>query len=279
MRDTVMTMGNSVLQHGKYNDRIYLMKLSKDDLPAIADRLDKLAISGGYSKIIAKVPAYAEAEFADNGYVVEARIPKFYNGGENLYFMGKYFSESRKRQNNPEKIRDVLKVADSKAPERKIGALVLAPGFDYWVCDKSDAVQIANVYKTVFETYPFPIHDPEYIARTMDENFIYFSIRKNGRIVALSSSEMDAISKTVEMTDFATLPEHQKGGFALYLLQRMEDEMRKMEMKTAYTIARAASYGINIIFSKMGCHYGGTLANNTNISGSFESMNVWYKCL
>lgn len=279
MSDTVMTLGNSVLQHGKYNDRIYLMKLSKDDLPTIADRLDKLALSDGYSRIIAKVPASAEAEFADNGYVVEARIPKFYNGGENLYFMGKYFSELRKRQNNPEKIRDVLKVAESKVPKRKMGAVALAPGFDYGVCDKSDAVQISSVYKTVFETYPFPIHDPEYVARTMDENFIYFSIRKNGRIVALSSSEMDASSKTVEMTDFATLPEHQKGGFAIYLLQRMEDEMRKLEMKTAYTIARAVSYGINAIFAKMGYKYGGTLTNNTNISGSLESMNIWYKPL
>lgn len=277
MNDAIMTLGHSVLQHGKYNDRIYLMKLSKDDLSTIADRLDKLALSEGYSRIIAKVPAYAEAEFADNGYSVEARIPKFYNGGENLYFMGKYFSELRKRQNNPEKIKDVLKVAESKVPKRKTGAVALAPGFDYGVCGKSDAVQITDVYKTVFETYPFPIHDPEYIARTMDENFIYFSIRKNGKIVALSSSEMDASSKTVEMTDFATLPEHQKGGFAIYLLQRMEDEMRKLEMKTAYTIARAVSYGINVIFAKMGYKYGGTLTNNTNISGSLESMNIWYK--
>ncbi|VVB88342.1 Beta-lysine N6-acetyltransferase [uncultured archaeon] len=81
------------------------------------------------------------------------------------------------------------------------------------------------------------------------------------------------------MTDFATLPEYQGNGFACYLLRKMEHEMRKRNIKTSYTIARAVSYGINIIFAKMGYRYGGTLLNNTNISGSVESMNVWYKSL
>jgi putative beta-lysine N-acetyltransferase len=123
----------------------------------------------------------------------------------------------------------------------------------------------------------------------MNENFIYFSIQKNDEIVALSSSEMDIDSQNVEMTDFATLSEYQGNGFAYYLLYKMEEEMIKRNIKVAYTISRAISYGINIIFAKMGYKYGGTLYNNTNISvdkttsrntsGNFESMNIWYKFL
>jgi putative beta-lysine N-acetyltransferase len=142
---------------------------------------------------------------------------------------------------------------------------------------------MANIYRQVFDTYPFPIYDANYIRKTMRENFIYFSIVNNDKIIALSSSEMDINLQNVEMTDFATLPEYQGKGFSLYLLHKMEDEMRKRNMKVSYTISRAMSYGINIIFAKMGYEYGGTLLNNTNISviknvsNNFESMNVWYK--
>ena len=39
------------------------------------------------------------------------------------------------------------------------------------------------------------------------------------------------------------------------------------------------SAGMNITFSKNGYKYGGTLVNNTDISGQIESMNVWFKNL
>jgi hypothetical protein len=48
-------------------------------------------------------------------------------------------------------------------------------------------------------------------------------------------------------------------------------------MKTLYTIARSHSAGMNITFAKKGYLFGGTLINNTDISGKIESMNVWYK--
>jgi hypothetical protein len=50
-------------------------------------------------------------------------------------------------------------------------------------------------------------------------------------------------------------------------------------MRIAYTIARSLSYPVNSLFSRAGYSFGGTLVKNTNICGSFESMNVWYKAL
>ena len=91
MNDVVTRTGNSILQHGRHNDRIYLMKLSKEDFPSIIAQLDKLALKERYSKIFAKVPAYAKDEFKKNGYIVEASIPRFFNGNEDVYFAGKYF--------------------------------------------------------------------------------------------------------------------------------------------------------------------------------------------
>lgn len=277
MNDAIETFGSSILHHGKYNDRIYLLKLSRHDFPGILDELDKLSSKKQYSKIIAKVPSFAMDGFAGYGYSVEAYIPGFYNGIEDVYFMSKYLTEWRNRSSDPEKIMQVLNAAAAKSFEAREAELPAR--FSYKICDNSDIYQIAQVYRSVFETYPFPIHDPEYIRKTMDENFIYFSIRKNNKIVALASTEMDVVSQNVEMTDFATLHEYQGNGFASYLLQKMEEEMHKRNIRTAYTISRALSCGINMTFAKMGYIYSGTLLNNTNISGKFGSMNVWYKFL
>ncbi len=111
MNDIITTLGKSILQHGKYNDRIYLMKLSKDDFPAIIDKLDKLASAENYSKIIAKVPEFAKDEFTEKGYIIEASIPRFYNGYDDVYFMGKYFTGLRMNNSKPEKIKEILKAA------------------------------------------------------------------------------------------------------------------------------------------------------------------------
>ena len=287
MSDVIARIDNSIIQHGKHNNRLYVMSLSKKDFPNIIDKLDIMASENGYSKIFAKVPSFARDKFAENGYRVEASIPRSHFGQERIYFMGKYFDISRMFDDKIEDINKILDVSRSKEniSENKVVKLDLPMGFKYEICNESHISQMANLYGKVFVTYPFPINDPEYIRKTMNENFIYFSIKKDDNIVALSSSEMDTNLQNVEMTDFATRPEYQGKGFALYLLHKMENEMRKRNMQVAYTISRSMSYGINILFAKMGYKYGGTLTNNTNISvnkdthnlKNFESMNIWHK--
>ncbi len=290
--DIKENIGDSVIQHGKFNNRIYLMNLAKKDFPNIIEKLNNLAKREGYTKIFAKIPTFAKEEFEKDGYIEEAHIPQFYNidkQWEDLYFMGKFFDESRMFDSRIKEIKKIL--ATIKTIEIVPDHLMhysLSPEFKWGICDERHIYQIADVYKKVFKTYPFPIHDPQYIKKTMDENFIYFNIQKNGEIIAVSSCEIDDISKTVEMTDFATLPDYQRNGFAFYLLCKMEEMMKNMNIRIAYTISRAISCGINKIFIKSGYIYGGTVINNTNISSidtdgindkTFESMNIWYKLL
>jgi putative beta-lysine N-acetyltransferase len=90
---------------------------------------------------------------------------------------------------------------------------------------------------------------------------------------------VDRKRRNAEMTDFATLPDFRGKKLSVILLAHMEDQMRINRIKTLYTIARLKSMPMNLTFLRMGYRYGGTLINNTNISGEIESMNVLYKHL
>ncbi len=275
--DKVERLGNSHIQHGTFNDRIYLMKLSCRDYPDIVNRLNNLAGYHGYSKIFAKVPESAGSLFRKNGYKVEARIPSFYNGEETGLFLGKFLQTNRQNSSDRETIQSVLKTAEEKAA--LADSPTLPEPMRWRICRPDDAEEMAEVYRHIFKTYPFPIRDPDYLRETMADNVVYFAVECDEKIVSLASSEMYKEDRHVEMTDFATLPEYRRNGLATFLLSVMEEEMRRQGLKLSYTIARAISYGMNITFSRMGYRYSGTLLNNTNISGRLESMNVWYKFL
>lgn len=277
MTDQIIRLGGSVLQHGALNDRVYLMKLSGADFPDVMDRIDTLARRNRYSKIFAKVPGWARERLEAVGYETEAYIPRFFEGREDAYFMSRYLSEARKAQKDRKTAEQVLQHARETRPVDGPRSLPDRCSFD--VLTPKDAEELAAVYRTVFETYPFPVFDPDYLKETMDQNLVYFGIREQGRLAAVSSCEMDESSRNVEMTDFATLPEYRATGLASFLLGHMEREMIQRGILTAYTIARSLSYGMNTTFAKHAYRFGGTLINNTNISGAIESMNVWYKPL
>ena len=276
--DKIVKICGSVVQLGELNSRIYLMKLNQNKVDELLPKLDDICIKNKYTKIFAKVPSRLKEEFENAGYRGEAFIKEYFLD-DDVLFMSKYFSDDRKTSKYPEKVREVIDVAKSKKPVESIKSPKLDDSFSLNIACKDDAEELANLYKEVFETYPFPIYDPKYILETMDSHVIYFIIKHSGKIVAASSSEIDKENRCVEMTDFAVLPEYQGYGLAQNLLFAMEDEMRKNGIRVAYTIARALSFGMNITFAKLGYEHTGTLVNNTNICGKLEDMNVWYKPL
>ncbi len=265
----------SLIQHGPYNDRIYLMKPGKaipDDLPM---QLIKLAKQHGYSKIFAKVPGNVTSNFTNYGYIKEAVIPGFFDGNEVGVFLGYYLSNSRKQEDHSEELDNIVNLAQSKT-NRPLPQLDRTR-FKLLKCTENDVERMAEIYCKVFPSYPFPIQDPKYLMETMQNNIIYFGVVAEEKLIALSSAEMDKNSSSAEMTDFATLPELRGNSLGSHLLTMMETTMKQQGIKTVYTIARAISPGMNITFARLGYKFAGRLRNNTNISGSIESMNVWYK--
>jgi len=275
--DIIETFEGSIIQHGSYNDRIYLIKLPPEVSPITPRNLIDLARNNNYSKIFAKVPECHLELFLAAGFEAEARIPGFYDGKMAAVFMGIYLDAERAQEPGLGKMDEILKIAQE---EKTITSRCpLNDDVTLSICTESDAAFMADIYRTIFQSYPFPIHEHAYILETMKNNVVYFGVKVNSRLVAVSSAEMDKQSENAEMTDFATLPVWRGKGFAQCLLFCMEKAMKSRGIKTAYTIARAMSAGMNVTFSKAGYRFGGRLKNNTNISGNIESMNVWYKQL
>lgn len=283
MFDQVITLGNSQIQHGKKNNRIYLMHLEKQDVPGILDELDALASSYSYSKIFAKVSKQFLEDFIKYGYVTEAIVPAFYHGREDCIFISKYLDDRRGIPINKVLNQKVLELSFSKRNNKSTQSRAenhsLPSNYVFRKACLADAPEMAKLYSKVFDSYPFPISNPAYIEETMQDHVIYFGIWSGGQLVAASSCEMCKEDKNVEMTDFAILPEYRRYHLSHFLLGEMEEEMKLKGIKTAYTIARAISFGMNCTFAKNAYDYAGTLIQNTQIGGNIEDMNVWFKSL
>ena len=284
MADIVTPFGRSLVQHGSFSDRIYALKLDPSDMPDVLDDLEELAIREGYGKIIAKGRSSDAQEFLARGYLEEARVPFFFGPGEDGVFMGKFLNPARSKEPDPQRVTEVLEVAleekrekgteaGREEPEEGKGSLSIREA------DEGDLQSLASCYGAVFASYPFPIHDPDHLREEMMGGTRFFTAWEGSDLVAASSMEPGGAPGTVEMTDFATLPSHRGLGLATHLLGVMDEAAAEAGERVAYTIARAVSFGMNITFARRAYTFGGTLVSNTQIGGSIESMNIWYKVL
>jgi putative beta-lysine N-acetyltransferase len=274
LRDSILTVGNSTIQMGAYNDRIYLMSLAAEDGPAIVDEIINMAVAEDLSKIFAKVPESQALHFLSCGFEKEAEVPDMFDGDDGV-FLSFYRHLWRKEQSDKEELDRVLSVAESKKGKGNVSTLPstlrmrrLGP---------EDAHALAHLYGQTFKTYPFPITDPDFICQEMEDGVRFIGVYEDAKLVGAASAEVAADGNSAEMTDFAVNPDYRKMGIAGALLRALEKDCTESGIKCLFTIARACSYGINSLFSKGDYQFSGQLKNNTNISGRLESMNIWYK--
>jgi len=274
MQDKIEKLGKSIIQHGPFNDRIYLMHLDKKDYATMPKKLIDLANENDYSKIFAKIPSSATLYFQRHHFFKEAYIPGFYNGKTGMYCVAKFMNPSREVVSKEvyDEIQHNLHIARKKTPSKESQTLSSVRRLE-----EKDADELAALYKLVFPSYPFPIDDADFLKKSIKDDVYYFGIHEEEKLVAAASAEVDTANANAEMTDFATHPDYRAKSTALTLLQAMELVMEEMKIKTCYTIARTLSPAMNITFAKNGYQFGGTLKNNTNIFDHIESMNVWYK--
>jgi putative beta-lysine N-acetyltransferase len=210
--DVIEKVEGATIQHGPLSDRIYLMKLGNADSESLIPVLMEIAEEQNYSKIFTKVPMNEAEPFILNGFDAEATIPNMYNGKEDALMFGYYLEEPRKVESEPEKLKDIVDLSMTKSGKGITENL--AEKYTLRKCGEEDVEQMAAIYGEVFDTYPFPIDKPDYLLETMASHVAYFGIESEGELIALSSAEMEKSSQSVEMTDFATLPNRRGKGFA-----------------------------------------------------------------
>ncbi|MDF1558887.1 MAG: putative beta-lysine N-acetyltransferase [Bacteroidales bacterium] len=264
----------STLSHDKRSDRVYLINLHRDDFPEIINYIDWLADKFQYTKIFAKVPSKYAPAFFNAGYIIEASIPLFFKGKGDVLFLMKYMTEERHIPEHDalQAFQDML-IKPATANKKPLDDI-----FTIRPLKVADINDMITIFKQVFKTYPFPIFEPSFLLKSMQENETrYFGVFHDHNLIAVSSAECNTADKNAEMTDFAVLPKYRGKRLAIHLLSFMEKELVRSDFKTFYTISRLKSLSMNKTFYNSGYKYSGTLIQNTQISGNIENMNVWYK--
>lgn len=227
-------------------------------------------------KLIVKVRKEHLYEFIEKGFIFEAMIPGYFLGSD-MFFMTKYFS--RERMITEHWLSEDQILSGMNKLEVSQGITPLPDGYHLKKVGIEDADRLAQLYKTVFQIYPTPLHDTSYIVKTLDEGTIYYCFYCNGEIVSAASAEVNKTYRNAELTDCATLASHRKHGLMKILLLKLEEDLYKQGVYCSYSIARALSFGMNACLQQLGYSYTGRLKNNVNIYDKLENMNVWVKNL
>ena len=280
-----MHLGKTMtLSEKNYNLTVYLDPQNKrvrvedylGSLPHILDQAEKLVESEKADKLIIKARKEHFTQLIERGFSFEAGIDGFFLGSDCVFF-SKFFSDERRTSPHWLQEDGIIKsVYHLAEPAQNI-----TPPKDYVMekMDERDAEGLSELYKAVFQIYPTPLNNPEYIVKTMKEGTIYYGFVHDGQIVSAASAEVDSFYKNAEMTDCATLKEHRKHGLMKVLLARLEEELIENGIYCSYSIARALSFGMNAALHQLGYVYRGRLVNNVFIYDKIENMNVWVKDL
>ncbi len=273
--DIIEELNGFAIQFGKLSDRVYLLDYLEKYDRLLLENINVLARYHNYSKIIIKAGKDAAARLEKDGFACEGKVEGYHRGQQDAFFMVKYLNP-RRYEHDKTALKQVLEKS-GRLQEDNPGSL--PSQYQIRLLKLQDVPEMAALFKRVFTTYPFPIFEEEYLRETMGDNCIYLGVFFQEKLVGISNCETTKEHLACEMTDFAIDECHRGQKLARHLLLAMENRLREMNFKTVYTIARSASLPMNATFKKSGYIYGGTLINNTQISGSIESMNIYYKPL
>lgn len=234
----------------------------------------EIAANNKFTKIIVKTRAADIFTLLSHQYQFEAIITNYFHG-DDAYFFTKYLSEERRKTNDWIEQDSII----SSIYKKEKSDQIQSSEFEFRIAAEHDAKPLAALYSQVFEVYPTPLHSSEYIKKTMTEGTIYFLVKQGERIVSAASAEINQTYHNAEITDCATLPEVRKHKLMRSLILAIEEKLREKGIFCAYSIARAASFGMNAVLHQLGYEYTGRLTNNCVISTDIENMNVWCKDL
>ncbi len=259
-----------------YNRRLKILDYEAENYPNMIRRLAWLAESNDFDKIFVKATKEDFQQFLSHGYMMEG-VMRYYFHGQDAYILSRFSSFDRAQSDDLLKeaqlIEELIYHSNGENKRRT------DPDTQVLTATDKHIPMLVWIYRSVFETYPSPLTNPDYIKSTMDRNIVYRLAIDGDKAMAAASADIDAKHSNAEMTDCATVPEAQGKGLMQVLLAKLEEDLRSRGIMTAYTLARAMSVGMNRVFYRLGYEFSGRLVNNCDIFGRFEDMNIWVKRL
>lgn len=264
----------AVLDHDSFNKRMRVVRYDGAIEKALPD-IVAAAKEEDAEKIIIytkqhDVAVLAKQLFAPEGYL------KGYYLGHPACVMVRYLTEKRSQTDSYIKEQEMIEALYRTAPHPRTEN---RPSFTMRKAETNDMYQLSMLYKKVFRTYPTPVFDPAYIEKTMNENTMYYVMFDHDRLISAASADMNPELGHAEMTDCAVLPEYRGHSLTSFLIEELEKEMAEKEIFHVFSLARAASFGMNAVLYHSGYQYGGRLINNCYIAEGLENMNIWSKHL
>lgn len=254
------------------NKRVKIIDYHISDYDAFTTYLDFITVENNLTKIIMVAREADWQQLFVRGFILEALHPSFFRGNPGFH-VSKFFSLERKTPTLWEQEQEVLK----KALQSASSFSELPQKYEIRTATTEDIPLLIPLFSRVFETYPTPLNDEQYMKQIMEKNTLFKIILYNNQIISAASIDIDKNTLSAELTDCATLSSYRGQGLMSHLVAHLEQESRSLGLITLYTIARSISTGINAVFSRHNYIYYGTFVNNCDICGKLENMNLWSK--
>ncbi|WML40231.1 putative beta-lysine N-acetyltransferase [Neobacillus sp. OS1-2] len=279
-----LTASTIYLEEESYFLEVYLDPFNKrirvDDYRGntrlLLEKVEELAHQYQAEKLIIKARSEDFLLFFEKGLQPEAVVDRYFLGSD-AYFFSKFYTPERKR--NDHWITEDGMIHSIYQLDASMEKTYPPKEYELKKADESCAEELSTLYKQVFQIYPTPLHDPEYVKKTIQEGTIYYVFYYQGKIVSAASAEINSFYKNAELTDCATVKEHRKYGLMKIILQELERELKRNGIFCAYSIARSLSFGMNAVLFQLGYSYRGRFVNNCYIYDKLENMNMWVKNL
>lgn len=259
-----------------YNQRIKILDYKADDFRAMILAVREISEANQFDKIICMAGRDDWQQFLRYGYVLEA-VLKYYHQGRDAFVVSKF--RSQERLNSASMMEEILLIENVMNEPADAERKPLPEGMKIRMAEKKDIGQLIELYKGVFESYPSPLIHQSYLETIFQTDSLFAVCMEGERIVAAASAELSHQNLAAELTDCATLPEKRGKGLMSHILRFLEKELVLRNYRCSYTMARARSFGMNMVFHQLGYEFMGRMTNNCDIFGAFEDMNIWVRNL
>lgn len=256
------------------NSRVRLLAYQGEPEKMIAD-LKQICLVHHCGKIICAVYPHDHRVFMENEFLLEGEISGFFKG-KTAQFFSFFFDQKRAKSDFLAKEDEIISYCSRNYQPVDLSE---ERNLELRSAQKEDAEKISSLFREVFPIYPTPMDQPEYVKKMIDEDVLFKIAEKDGALVSVASADMNRRFLHAEITDCATHKSYRGRGYLNKLVFSLENDLRSSGYLTAFSLARARSFGMNIVLSKNDYQYSGRHINNCMIMDGFEDMNIWVKQL